>query len=194
VSVRDLLEFGRGFVARPRATGAVLPSSGALARLMLEEIDWEQVGAAVELGPGTGVFTAEIQRRLRDKACFFAVELNSGFVSGLRDRFPGLSVHDSSATELRAICGEEGLSAVDCVVSSLPWASLPAADHGRILQAIADVLRPGGWFVTFAYLQGLMLPAGRQFRELLPRYFSETARSPTTWANLPPAFVYRCRR
>ena len=194
MTVRDLLEFGRGFAARPRTTGAVIPSSGALTRLMLAGIDWGQVGAAVELGPGTGAFTGEIQKRLRNRARFFAVELNPGFASRLRDRFPDLSVHVASATDLAAICAREGVPSVDCVLSSLPWASLPAADHERILQAVAEVLRPGGWFVTFAYLQGLMLPAGRRFRDLLPRYFSETTRSATTWANLPPAFVYRCRR
>ena len=56
------------------------------------------------------------------------------------------------------------------------------------------VLRPGGQFATFAYLQGLLLPAARRFRANLGRSFSQVERSPTAWTNLPPAFVYRCRR
>jgi phospholipid N-methyltransferase len=56
------------------------------------------------------------------------------------------------------------------------------------------VLRPGGQFVTFAYLHGLPLPAGRRFANRLPEYFSEISRSRTVWMNLPPALVYRCRR
>jgi phospholipid N-methyltransferase len=56
------------------------------------------------------------------------------------------------------------------------------------------VLPPGGQFVTFAYLQGLLIPAGRRFGKLLGDYFSEVRKSPTVWRNTPPAFVYRCRR
>ena len=59
---------------------------------------------------------------------------------------------------------------------------------------LTTVLRPGGQFVTFAYHAGTLLPAGRRFKKLLPRYFSSVEKSPTVWRNAPPAFVYRCRR
>ena len=49
-------------------------------------------------------------------------------------------------------------------------------------------------FTTFAYLQGLLLPAGQHFKRKLSDYFSQVRRSETVWFNLPPAFVYRCRR
>jgi len=56
------------------------------------------------------------------------------------------------------------------------------------------VMGPGGQFVTFAYLQGLLLPPGRRFAALLPNYFNHVSKSRTVWLNLPPAFVYQCRR
>jgi hypothetical protein len=55
------------------------------------------------------------------------------------------------------------------------------------------VLGKGGQFVTFAYLQGLILPAAQRFRKLLKQYFSEVSTSRTVWLNVPPAFIYRCR-
>jgi len=55
-------------------------------------------------------------------------------------------------------------------------------------------MSPNGQFVTFAYLQGLLLPPGRRFVALLPKYFTHVSRSRTVWLNLPPAFVYQCRR
>ena len=64
----------------------------------------------------------------------------------------------------------------------------------RILDAMIRVMPPGGVFVTFAYLQGLMLPAGRRFRRNLKRRFSNVETSDVIWLNLPPAVVYRCVR
>ena len=56
------------------------------------------------------------------------------------------------------------------------------------------VLRPGGRFATFAYEGLALLPRAQNFRKKLGKYFSEVKESPTVLANLPPAFVYRCRR
>ena len=53
---------------------------------------------------------------------------------------------------------------------------------------------PGGQFATFAYLQGLLLPAGQRFKDKLAQSFSKVEKSPTVWRNLPPAFVYRCTK
>ncbi len=57
-----------------------------------------------------------------------------------------------------------------------------------------SVLKEQGQFATFAYLQELLLPAGLRFRRMLRHYFREVSTSRTVWKNLPPAFVYRCRR
>ena len=63
----------------------------------------------------------------------------------------------------------------------------------EILENVLASLRPGGCFTTFAYLQGLMLPAGRRFRKRLCEIFDKVETTPVVWRNLPPAFVYRCR-
>ena len=45
-----------------------------------------------------------------------------------------------------------------------------------------------------AYLQGLMFPNGQRFRRLLGEVFRGVEISPVVWKNIPPAFVYRCRK
>ena len=62
------------------------------------------------------------------------------------------------------------------------------------MKAVLARLSPGGHFATFAYLQGLLLPAGMRFAGLLEDSFGSVQRSRTVWRNLPPAFVYRCRK
>ena len=188
------LRFLREFLRNPAHTGAIAPSSAGLAKTMNEWTAWENARVVLELGPGTGVFTRAILDRLRPQARFLAIELNAVFVTELRQQFAEVEICHDNVGNLEAICAHAGITEVDAILSGLPWASFPADLQDRCLHAITRVLRPGGQFCTFAYLQGLCLPAGRRFRRLLGQHFSGVERSATVWRNLPPAFVYRCRR
>jgi phospholipid N-methyltransferase len=44
--------------------------------------------------------------------------------------------------------------------------------------------------VTFAYLQGLLLPPAHRFERKLIREFGRVKKTPTVWRNIPPAFAW----
>jgi phosphatidylethanolamine/phosphatidyl-N-methylethanolamine N-methyltransferase len=191
---RNFLGFFREFLGCPSRTGAIAPSSRWLARKMVEWVDLEDAKAVAEYGPGTGVFTDLILPRLSQDCKFFAVELNPRLAEIFRQRYPDVSLHIDTVKNIRAICDGEGVERLDCVISGLPWACFSDETQTVFLDAMMTVLRPQGQFVTFAYLQGLLLPSGRRFRRKLGNYFSKVSRSDIVWANLPPAFVYQCRQ
>ncbi len=194
MSVREHAGFLLQFLSNPGEVGAVAPSSARLAAAMVEWIDWPGVRTVVEYGPGTGRFTGQILSRMSPQAKLVAIEINPRFVAALAERFPAVAVYQESVAEVKAVCRREGIGEVDAIVSGLPWASFSADDQDACLRGMMTVLRPGGQFVTFAYLQGLLLPAGRRFRAKLRQCFSRIEISKTVWRNLPPAIVYRCRR
>lgn len=182
------------FLRNPSQTGAVLPSSGYLAEAM---VDWLDLGAArsvLEYGPGTGPFTPHILKRLGMDCRFLAIERNATLAGEFRRKLPDVELIQDSVENVRAICDRAGIDSVDCIVCGLPWAAFTEDLQRRLLDSMMTVLRPGGQFVTFAYLHGLPLPAGRRFASRLPEYFSEVGKSRTVWRNVPPALVYRCRR
>jgi phosphatidylethanolamine/phosphatidyl-N-methylethanolamine N-methyltransferase len=192
-NARNLAFLGE-FFRTPRATGAVLPSSSELSRLMVEWLDFESLQTLVEFGPGTGSFTLEIAERLKPGAKYLGLEINPSFAAHLRGMFPDFQFHERSAAEVR-LCPElPGDACVDAIVSGLPWAVFSEQEQEGILQAAVSVLKDRGCFATFAYLQGLMLPAGRRFRKKLRGMFSSVETSRVAWRNVPPAFVYRCRK
>ncbi len=193
MSVSNSFMFLKQFLCSPRSIGAVSPSSRRLAQTMVEWFDWSNVGSVAEYGPGTGIFTEQILAHKRPDAKFFAVEANPEFATILRDRYPGVSIHNESVSKLAQLCQQEGIEQLDAIVCGLPWASFAENDQIEFLQVTTDVLRAGGQFATFAYLQGLLLPAGQSFKRKLGSYFREIEYSRTVWLNLPPAFVYRCR-
>jgi len=177
------------FLRRPLMTGAVAASSRRLASAMTEGVGLEQARTVAELGPGTGAFTDAILARLAPDARLVAVELNpvlAARLSGTR-RDPRLTVVQGSAADLAAAVGEP----VDAVVSGLPWTVMPQDQRGCILDAVTEVLAPGGRFTTFAYLHAAWTPPARHFTAELACRFDWLERSKTVWANLPPAFVHR---
>ena len=182
------------FVTNPKTTGAIAPSSKNLAQKMVEWTDWESVNTVVQYGPGTGVFTEQIMANLNPGAKVIAIEINPDFAEMTSTRFPRIKVHHDSVLNVHEICTSEGVSEVDVVISGIPWAFVSHADQKDALDATLSVLRQGGQFVTFAYLNGLLLPEGQHFKKLLRQKFSHVETSSASWLNIPPAFVYRCIR
>ena len=146
---------------------------------LVRSIDWGSTGTVIEYGPGTGAITEVIVAQLPPETNFLAIEINSQFAEMLRTRFPGVRVCQGSVEAVRSHCDSHGLEQVDAILSGLPWAAFSEEDQTAYLDATMTVLRPGGQFIAFGYLQGLLLPAGRRFRKKLQHYFSEVRRQPS---------------
>src|SRR5271155_4548200 len=69
----DVLLFARNFFRHPRMLGSIVPSSRFLIKHLLEPIDWAEARVIVEYGPGVGVITTEILRRMRPDASLIAI-------------------------------------------------------------------------------------------------------------------------
>ena len=191
-SIRPI--FFSQFWRAPRTVGAVLPSSEALSSAMVSVIDFGSLKTIVEFGPGTGVMTADIAALLRPAQTYIGIELNEVFYKQLVARFPRLEFFNESAVNLTDILRRKGIGEIDAVLCGLPWASLPISVQETILGAMLRALRPGGVFVTFAYLQGLLLPGAWALRRRLKANFSTVTTTKIVWRNVPPAFAYVCRR
>jgi phosphatidylethanolamine/phosphatidyl-N-methylethanolamine N-methyltransferase len=186
----DSLRFLRGFLTRPRLTGAVLPSSRYLAAAMLDGLALESASCVAELGPGTGVFTEALVDRCSEGCTVISIERDAEFESLIRERFSGVHSHEAGADELVEIAaGHNGLP-IDAVISGLPWAVFPEALQESILDAVLASLKPGGELRTFAYVHALKLAPARRFRALLEARFERVELSRTVWRNTPPAKVY----
>lgn len=186
--------FIKQLITSPTLTGAIAPSSDDLARRIVEFAQPAPDAVIAEYGPGTGVFTNKILESLLPTQKFFAIEINLHFAAELQKRLPGLHLHIGCASDVADFCRAEGVDHVDCVISGLPWANFPDSLQDKILGAMVEVMPEGATFCTFAYLQGLVMPAGKKFKHRLKQYFSHVENSGVIWKNLPPAIIYRCRK
>lgn len=187
-------EFILEFLRAPASIGAVAPSSRDLTKMMLSAVDGNTPSLIVEFGPGTGSFTEAIRLRMGPRSQLIAIEQNCAFAGILQKKFPDLDLVHGSVETLPQILADRGGKPADCILSGLPWAVFEPDKQREILSAAAASLRPGGVFATFAYVHGLVLPRAQRFRSLLESTFGEVRRSEIVWWNLPPAFVYFCRK
>jgi len=184
----------KNFIKSPQATGSIWPSSSFLSNAITSHIGIDKANSVVELGPGTGVITGQIIKKIKHDAKFFVVELNKGLCDIVKDKYPSVRIYNEDPANLVNLKSEQEIEHIDVVISSLPWAAFPENLQKSILDAIHASLKDGGTFATFAYVQGALLPTGLKFRNMLKKYFKKVQTSEVIWRNIPPAFIYRCTK
>jgi phospholipid N-methyltransferase len=178
------------YLRHPLRTAAILPSSPGVAREMASAVPLEGDPVVVELGPGTGVFTAEIERRLGGRGRQLAVELSDSFAAQLRQRFPAVEVVTDDAVRLRGILDERGLAHADVIISGLPHALFGRQLQSRFMEAFKSCLSPDGKLVAHAYVHAAWSPPSRHLRRLLEDGFADLRVGKVHWTNVFPVFVY----
>lgn len=167
--------------------GSITPSSKYLVDTLVGLADVAAAPQIVELGPGTGPFTAGLLRRMASDARLLCVERDPDLADHLRARFrdPRLIVVTGDARELEHYLKEHDFNRrVSLIVSGLPFTSLPDDVREDILTAIKTSLWPDGDFLLYQYSLAMRARLRRYFRTIEP-----------TWElrNLPPAVCLRCR-
>lgn len=170
-----------------RSVGAIAPSSRFLARKMVESIDFERAKVIVEYGPGTGVFTAEIVKRMKLGTRLLVIETNQTFHQKLYQKYKstsGVKIINASAEHVDLLKKEYSLDAPDYVISGLPFAALPVRVSASILQSTSKLLGDKGEFIAFQYT---LLKKG-----FFESYFDDVKIS-REFRNIPPAYIIRCQ-
>ena len=211
--LRDHLLFLEQFRKNFTTTGAVLPSSRALAhalaRPLREREGWFDTAhrplRVLECGPGTGAVTQEIVASLGPEDRLDLVEANPAFAQRLEERFANERPFSDVASRCRVFCRRvEQLDVpghYDAIVSGLPLNNFSVDEVRRVLATFEQLLRPGGQLSFFEYVairrvRGFVANASdRQrlrgidclFHEWFERYPSKRE---IVWRNVPPAWVH----
>lgn len=171
------------FLKNPRGIGAVAPSSRVLAEKMMEPIDFRTAECIVEYGPGTGSFTEELIRRKREETILVLIEQNASFCRELKSKYgkrKNVYIIEGSAENIRKCLAAYKCSAVDYIVSGLPFTSLKKKLSRKIFVNTQRVLGETGIFITFQY--------SMVKRKMFEQYFKIVGCRKEV-RNFPPAYV-----
>ncbi len=172
------------FLARPFQVAYIFPSSQTLVRKVASKCDFSQPRIIVELGPGEGVHTREILRRMKPGSRLFLIEIDPVLAEHLKKEFagePSIEVINTDAALLKEELKKRGIEHCDYVISGIPFSMFDIPTKRRILSAVYDSLAPTplAAFVIYQCTHEL-----KRHATMFPRVHSEYCLQ-----NLPPLFV-----
>lgn len=178
------------YLKHPKRTGALCSSSKGLSCAMTKDV--QKALNIIEIGPGTGAFTRKILEQKDARANFFAVEINEKMAQILSKKLEFSDIEIGNALFLNQMLKKRNMQEAQLIISGIPWALLKNEEQTRLLQSIYESLSNGGEFRTFAYI--LPTLKAKRFKNKLFDLFKEVEISKIIWQNIPPAFVYYCRK
>ena len=187
--MNENLQFLQAFIKNPLKVGAIKPSSPELALKMLEGIKPDAGNIVLELGVGTGAITKFIARVVPDRNSYLGIELNPVLAKSAVEKFTDLRIVQGNACEAQSIHKESGLGKISCIVSGLPFVSLPAEVSEKVYLEIERLMTAGCMFRTFQYAHGYYTPAALKLREFMRNRYGKSKRSPLVVKNVPPAYT-----
>ncbi len=174
--------FFKRFLKRPFQVASIMPSSKALVERVAGKMDFTQPRVIAEYGPGEGVHSREIARRMGPGSHLLLFELDAALSRDLERQFAGDPrvhvIHGNAATlpqELERL----GFGHCDYVLSGIPFSILQIDKKRALLQKTHDALAPGGSFIIYQVTNEL-----KQHATLF-----EHAESEYCLQNIPPMFV-----
>jgi phospholipid N-methyltransferase len=181
------INFFREAIKNLKTSGTVAPSSRFLAKKMLKGINFSKVEVIVELGPGNGAITKYILKKLPPKATLICFEINDNFYQQLKTiKNPQLVVINASAEKIKEEINALGFSKTSHIISSLPLTIIPNQISNEILEKSYEILKINGLFIQYQYSLTYYKRLKTVFKEAISLDFEPL--------NIPPAFIYRCKK
>jgi phospholipid N-methyltransferase len=179
--------FFKRFLQRPFQIASIVPSSRALVDRVAAKIDFDRARVIAEYGPGEGVHSREIARRMHPNARLLLFELDPVFSRDLQRQFsddPRVTVLNRNAAELTVEMEMRGISHCDYILSGIPFSILDIDKKRALLKTTYDALAPGGSFIIYQVTNELKQHA-TIFDQAESEYFLQ---------NIPPMFITEFRK
>jgi phospholipid N-methyltransferase len=174
--------FFKRFLQRPFQIASIVPSSKALVERVASKMDFSQPRVIAEYGPGEGVHSREIARRMSPDSHLLLFELDQAFARDLERQFARdrrVHVIHGDAARLPHELKRRGIAACDYILSGIPFSILKIDKKRALLQKTHDALAPGGSFIIYQVTNELKQHA-KLFEYAESEYFLQ---------NIPPMFI-----
>lgn len=174
--------FLKRFLQRPFQIASIVPSSKALVERVADKIAFERARVIAEYGPGEGVHSREIARRMRPDAQLLLFELDSALSRDLERQFADdvrVKVINQDAAALPQEMRRRGITECDYILSGIPFSILKIDKKRALLEKTHAALAPDGSFIIYQVTNELRQHA-KIFDQAESEYFLQ---------NIPPMFI-----
>jgi phosphatidylethanolamine/phosphatidyl-N-methylethanolamine N-methyltransferase len=174
--------FFKRLLKNPKALGAVVPSSVALAQMIAQNVILTEDGYVLEVGAGTGRFTSSLLEAGIPADRLFVIELDRELSHYLTQKFPYVTVINGDASKLDSLLPPHICSKIDTIISGIPLINLNKQEILGLVASFRDVMQPKGHILQFTY--GPLSPLPHRKLGL------KAKRVGSILMNMPPATVW----
>ncbi len=174
--------FFKRFLKRPFQIASIVPSSKAMVERVASKMDFNRARVIAEYGPGEGVHSREIARRMTPDSHLLLFELDPAFARDLERQFaddPRVHVIHGDAASLPFELKRHGIASCDYILSGIPFSILKIEKKRALLRKTYDALAPNGIFIIYQVTNELKQHA-TLFEHGESEYFLQ---------NIPPMFI-----
>ena len=174
--------FLKRFLKRPFQIASIVPSSKALVERVGSKMDFTKPRVIAEYGPGEGVHSREIARRMTPDSHLLLFELDAALARTLERQFandPRVQVIHGDAASLPYELKRHGFTSCDYILSGIPFSILKIDKKRALLRKTYDALKEGGKFIIYQVTNELKQHA-TVFQSAESEYFLQ---------NIPPMFI-----
>ena len=174
--------FFKRFLQRPFQIASIVPSSKALVKRVARKMDFSEPRVIAEYGPGEGVHSREIARRMSPDSKLLLFELDAAFSRDLQRQFAGdprVYVINGDAARLPEELEHRGIPRCDYILSGIPFSILEIKKKRALLEKTYEALADGGNFIIYQVTNELKQHA-TLFAHAESEYFLQ---------NIPPMFI-----
>jgi phosphatidylethanolamine/phosphatidyl-N-methylethanolamine N-methyltransferase len=165
---------------------SIIPSSKALVRKVSGKMDLSKPRIIAEYGPGEGVHTREIVRRMHPESRLLLFELDPELATHLEEQFKGderVIVLNTDAQKLSDELAKRSLPHCDYVVSGIPFSILEIGAKRELLRTTYEAL------VSAPHAAFIIYQVTNELRERGHCDHFARAESEYCLQNIPPMFV-----
>lgn len=176
------LTYLKNFI-RDKNVASITPTSPFGVRKVCEKIDFKRRIVIVEFGPGSGVFSKFILRKMTRDSKLILIELNKNFVTILNSRMRDqrTRIYNDNAENVLKLIEAEGEQGADYIISGIPFSFIPSSAKNRILDNTYEALKNRGKFLVYQHSNHLKEPLKRHF---------DLVRIEYEIRNIPPLCIY----
>lgn len=170
-----------------RQIGALTRSSKYVVNSVVRNFNKQPLQRVVEYGPGDGVMTKELLRRMPHDGQLIAVESSLKLLKVLKKiNDPRLRVIAGTVQNISKELKRHHLKNIDLVVSSIPFSMLKPAERDNVVQNTFNMLSKKGRFIVFHQYSLIM-------RGPLKKYF-KSVKTIFELRNIPPCFIMNAKK
>lgn len=168
---------------KDKGIASITPSSTFAVKRICNKIDFTKDRVIVECGPGNGVFSFALLRRLNSGSKLILIEANRDFAGYLNRRIRDrrVAVFHDNAINIHSIVNQCEIKTADYVILGIPFSF---SDHGQNHSIIAhckQALKKGGKLLVYQY--------SPRIKKYLRKHFDHIHLEMEVF-NIPPLFIF----